>query len=50
MALYGAIPFVTCVQRSGAASGLLALNPSEGFVQVAFHGDGIDIAYRSYSV
>lgn len=34
MALYGAIPFVTCVQRSGAASGLLALNPSEGFVQV----------------
>lgn len=34
MALYGAIPFVTCVQRGGGASGLLALNPSEAFVQV----------------
>eukprot|EP00435_Cladocopium_sp_Y103_P036935 s2240_g9.t1 len=50
MALYGAIPFVTCVRSadrsaaSGApvASGLLALNPSEGFVQVDATGNNTE--------
>eukprot|EP00434_Breviolum_minutum_P031945 symbB.v1.2.028250.t1/scaffold2979.1/size66004/3 len=36
MALYGSIPMVTCVHGGPQphASGFLALNPSEGFVQV----------------
>ena len=35
MALYGSIPMVTCVHGGPQphASGFLALNPSEGFVQ-----------------
>ena len=39
MALYGSIPFVTAVHAddsaaASAASGLLVVNPSEGFVRV----------------
>ena len=33
MALYGAVPLVTAV--AAVSSGLLAVNPTEGFVQVA---------------
>ena len=51
MALYGSIPMVTCVHGGPQphASGFLALNPSEGFVQAGLGVSSCSFAKKKWN-